>query len=124
MPVNKNPIVYVDTDAQKDARSRLSKGARKALLLYFGVLATAIEETYDFVGRLVEHGEIAEQEGRKLLHDVIERRKQDARKAEHKASEFVEGAGNRLAPSSKADIVALDKKVAELSRQIDAINNP
>jgi poly(hydroxyalkanoate) granule-associated protein len=45
--------------------------ARKVLLAGMGALALTQEEAEKFVGKLVERGEIAEQDGKKLVRDMM-----------------------------------------------------
>ena len=54
----------------------------KVLLAGIGAVALAQEEVEEFVGRLVERGEIAEADGRKMMKDVLERRKKQVKKVE------------------------------------------
>ncbi|MCC6188241.1 MAG: hypothetical protein IT318_04375, partial [Anaerolineales bacterium] len=48
-------------------RNRLFEMARKVVLAAVGAAALAQDEAVDFVNRLVERGEIAEKDARKLI---------------------------------------------------------
>lgn len=109
--------------AEKIEQGGLPGSARKVRLFTFGVVATAIEEGYDLFSRLMEHREAAEQEGRKRLQELMDKRKAEVRKAEDEVANRVQNAKNLDAFPSKADIAALDEKIAMLSDQIDAILN-
>jgi polyhydroxyalkanoate synthesis regulator phasin len=73
------------------------------------------------VDRLVERGEIAEKDGRKLVREVMDRRKKDAEKAEDEVSKRVEEILDRMNVPTKADIEALGDKIAHLSKKVDEL---
>ncbi len=102
-----------------EERNPLLEAARKVLLAGIGAVALAQEEIEDFVNRLVERGEIAEKDGRKLLREVVDRRKKDAEKAEDEISKRVEEVLDRMNVPTKADIEALGEKIAHLSKKVD-----
>jgi poly(hydroxyalkanoate) granule-associated protein len=99
--------------------------ARKVLLASIGAVALAQEEVEDFVNRLVERGEIAEKDGRKLIKDVMERRKQKAEETEEEVEseldERVETVLHRLNVPTKKDIDALSQKITILTEKLDAL---
>lgn len=108
----KGPIPFVDT-------------ARKVLLASIGAVALAQEEVEDFVNRLVERGELAEKDGRKLINDVMERRKEKAKEARQEAKgevdERIEKMLERMNVPTKSDIDALSQKVSRLSKKVDEL---
>ena len=61
--------------------------ARKVLLASIGAAALAQDEVEDFINRLIERGEIAEKDGRCLMHEVMEKRKGRFSKVEDEAAE-------------------------------------
>ena len=99
----------------------LFEAARKVLLAGIGAVALAQDEIEDFVHRLVERGEIAEKDGRKLLREVVDRRKKDAEKAEDQISKRVEEVLDRMSVPTKADIEALGDKIALLSKKVEEL---
>jgi poly(hydroxyalkanoate) granule-associated protein len=99
--------------------------ARKVLLASIGAVALAQEEIEEFVDRLVERGEIAEKDGRKLINDVLERRR---KKAEEQAEEVgeevderIEEALHRMNVPTKTDIDALSQKITTLTKKVDEL---
>jgi polyhydroxyalkanoate synthesis regulator phasin len=102
-------------------RNPLFGMTRKILLASMGAVALAQEEMESFVEKLVERGELAEQEGRDLLHDVMERRRKEVRRAEVELETQVEEALDRLNVPTKSDIEMLSAKIAALSRKIDEL---
>jgi len=107
----------------KDEKERkpLFDAARKVLLASIGVVALAQDEIEDFVNRLVERGELAEKDGRKLVKEVRERREKRFQKAEDEITKRVEKILDRMNVASKADIEALSDKIAALSKKVDEL---
>jgi len=97
----------------------LVEAVRKVLLAGIGAVALAQEEIEDFVNKLVDRGEIAEKDGRKLVREVMERRKKDAEKAEDEFSKRVEEILERMNVPTKADIDSLGEKITSLSKKDD-----
>ena len=78
--VEKSPTAAKVRDRVKGAAESIEKSpllaaAHRVLLAGIGVVGLAQDEIEDFVARLVERGEIAEADGRKMLKDVLEKRK-------------------------------------------------
>lgn len=106
---------------EHDEMNPLFEMVRKVLLAGIGAVALGKEEIEDFVDRLVERGEIAEKDGRKLVREVMERRKKEARKAEDELNKNVETVLDKMNVPSKADIEALSEKITALSKKIDEL---
>ncbi len=109
----------VETAEGKEQRSPLLSAARRVLLAGVGAIALAQDEIEDFVNKLVERGEIAEQDGKKLIGEVIERRKQVLEKKEGEFARRIEGVLERMKVPTKADLEALSDRIAALSKKID-----
>jgi poly(hydroxyalkanoate) granule-associated protein len=102
-----------------EERNPLLEAARKVLLAGIGAVALAQDEVEDFVNRLIERGEIAEKDGRKLVREVMDRRKKDAEKAEDEVGKRVEEILDRMNVPTKGDIEALGEKIASLAKKVD-----
>jgi len=102
-----------------EERKPLLEAARKVLLASIGAVALAQDEIEDFVNRLVERGEIAEKDGRKLVRELVDRRKKEAEKAEDGITKRVEEILDRMSVPTKADIKALGDKIAALSKKVE-----
>lgn len=100
-------------------------GLRRILMAGIGVAVLAQEEIEDFVTRLVERGEIAESDGRSLVSDVLERRKQTIRERSKQASDnvdqHIEGVLNKLNVPTQSEISDLSKQISELSKKVDEL---
>lgn len=120
MPTKKNPEMIVEpTTNGKEEPNALFEAARKVLLAGIGAVALAQDEVEDFVDRLIERGEIAEKDGRKLVREVMDKRKKEASKAEDEVTKRVENVLDRMSVPSKADIETLSEKITQLSKKID-----
>ena len=88
-----------------------------------GAVALAQEEVEEFVKKLVDRGEIAEKDGRKLVDDILEKRKSRAQKAEDALETRVEGLLDRMNVPTKSDIDELSKKITLLAQKVDELKN-
>jgi poly(hydroxyalkanoate) granule-associated protein len=95
--------------------------ARKVLLASIGAVAIAQEEIEEFVNHLVERGELAERDGRRLVNDVIERRKNQVKEVEDDLEERIEDILVRLHVPTKTDIASLSDKIVALTKKVDTL---
>lgn len=95
--------------------------ARKVLLAGVGAVALAQEEAEAFVKKLIERGEIAEKDGEKLLHEMRERRREVAARAEEELTRRLEKVLTKMNVPTRADIETLSERIAALSRKIDEL---
>ncbi|MCU0489381.1 MAG: phasin family protein [Anaerolineales bacterium] len=119
----KQPEVVVEEIVveSKDDTKPFVETLHKILLASIGAVALAQEEIEDFVNKLVERGELAEKDGRKLVHEVMDRRKKDAEKAEDQLTRRVEDILGRMNVPTKSDIDALGEKVAALTNKVESL---
>lgn len=96
------------------ARSTLYETTRMILLAGIGAISLAQDEVNTFLDRLVERGEMAEADARKLVKEVTERREKLESERRMRAKE-----AHSPATATRADIEALNARVAELTRQIE-----
>ena len=105
----------------KEEHNPLLEAVRKVLLASIGAVALAQEEIEDFVNRLVERGEIAEKDGRKLVREVMDKRKKETEKAEDEITKRIEAVMERMSVPSKADIESLSEKISALAKKVDEL---
>lgn len=102
-----------------------TEAARTVLLASIGAVALAQDEIEEFVNKLVERGELAEKDGRQIVKDLMERRKQKAEEARgHVGDELesrIEDVLHRLNVPTKRDIDGLSQKIATLSQKVDEL---
>ena len=99
----------------------LFEAARKVLLAGIGAIALAQDEIEEFVNRLVERGEIAEQDGKKLIRELKDKRKNEAQQIQDEVTKRVEEILVRMNVPTKADITSLSDKIATLSKKVDEL---
>jgi poly(hydroxyalkanoate) granule-associated protein len=108
-------------EAVEEEHSPLYELSRKVLLAAIGVVALAQDEVEAFVNKLLERGEIAEKDARKLIDEVVSRRKEDAKKAGSEVDKQVEELLGRMSVPSKNDIEALSAKITALTEKVEAL---
>lgn len=93
-----------------------------------------VEDVEVFVNKLVERGEIAEKEGRQLIDELLEKRKNTAEKMAESAKSALNGNENgivghvdelvnRLNLPTKDDFDALTKRISQLGRKVDQLQD-
>lgn len=119
-------VVKTEIAETAEKATPLFETVHRVLLAGVGAVALTTDEIQDFVDRLVERGEIAERDGRKLVKDVISRRngaEKQVEKSVENASNMVEDQIekilNRLNVPTKHDIEELGKKIAHLTKKVD-----
>jgi poly(hydroxyalkanoate) granule-associated protein len=119
-------VVEAPVSETKPAESgSLVDAVHKVLLAGIGAMALAKEDMEDLVGKLVERGEIAEADGRKMMKDVMARRKKQAseqtKKAEDVLDQRVEDVMSRMNIPTKDEIEALSAKITALTKKVDEL---
>jgi polyhydroxyalkanoate synthesis regulator phasin len=105
----------------EEVHGPLYEASRRVLLASIGAIALAQDEIEDFVEKLVERGEIAEKDGKKLVREVIDKRKKDVSKAENELNKRIDEVVERMDVPTKADIDALGDQINKLSNKVDAL---
>jgi len=103
----------------------LLDGLRRILMAGIGVAVLAQEEIEDFVTKLVDRGEITENDGRSLVSDVLERRMEEIQDRSKQAGDDVdrriEGMLHRLNVPTQSEIATLSEQISELSKKVDEL---
>lgn len=115
-----NKVEASDEQLEVEEASIL-ESLRRVLLASIGAVALTIEEIGDLVDKFVERGEIAEQEGKKLVSEIKEKRKKTTGEAEDVASTRMREMMDRMDIPTKSDIDALSAKIATLSKKVDEL---
>ena len=97
------------------------EATRKVVLASIGAVALAQEEVEQFISKLVERGEIAEKDGKKLVHEVMDKRKKETKKAEGEVDKRMEELLARMNVPSRSDIDALSAKITALTKKVDEL---
>ena len=107
----------------KEEANPLFDAARRVVLAAVGAVALASDEVENFVNKLVERGEIAEKDARKLMKEVTEKTEKQMKPAEKEMEKRLEEVRNTLNIPTKHDIDALSNKVAELTAKVESLKN-
>ncbi len=105
----------------EEERSPLYEAARKVLMAGIGAVALAQDEVENFINKLVERGELAEKDARKLLDEVASKRKETTQKAESQMEKRLEDILSRMNVPTKSDIQALSEKIAALTAKVEEL---
>ena len=134
--IEKSPVTVKAKQTVKDTaeavqKSSLMEAVHKILLAGIGAAALAQEEIEDFVNRLVERGEIAEADGKKMMKDVLEKRKQmvkmpakpsvQPKKITSDIEKRIEEVMAKLNIPTKDEIDALSAKITALTKKVDEL---
>ncbi len=95
--------------------------SRRILLAAIGAAALAQDEIEDYVDNLVERGEIADKDGRKLMKEVMEKRRKHMGRFEGMSHKHIQEVLDRMNVPSKKDVEALNAKITELTRKIEEL---
>ncbi len=99
----------------------LTEMARKVMLATIGAVAVAQEEAEAFIKKLIDRGEIAEKDGRKMMEDLKDKRKKKTKAAEDELDSRVSQILERTGVPTKTDIEALSDKITVLTKKIDEL---
>lgn len=118
MKKNGKKVAELEELEEAEERNRFFEVSRRVLLAGIGAVALAQDEIEDFVNRLVERGEIAERDARKLLREVTDKRRKSA---EREMDKRLEEVLDQLNVPSKADIDSLGHKITALTRKVEEL---
>jgi polyhydroxyalkanoate synthesis regulator phasin len=111
-------VEIAEIEEMEEQRNQLFEAARKVALATIGAAALAQDELEDFINRLVERGEIAEKDARKLMREVSEKRRKTVATQLDKR---LEGLLEHMDVPSKADIEELGDKIAALTAKVEQL---
>lgn len=106
-------------EIEEQERNRLFEIVRKVALASIGAVGLAQDELEDFINRLVERGEIAEKDARKLMREVSEKR---GKHTEHQVEKQFEKMLDRMNVPTKSDISELGAKITTLTHKVDELH--
>ncbi len=97
----------------------------RVLLAAVGAVALAQDEIETFVERLVARGEIAEKDGKHLIKEVLQKRKELSQKARTSVAgaldNRIERFFGKLHLASKRDVATLTDRIEELNEKLDSM---
>jgi poly(hydroxyalkanoate) granule-associated protein len=116
---------YQTVEEENDSSNALLGSLRRVLMASIGAVVLAQEEIEEFLGKLVDRGEIADADARRLLNDVVDSRvrvvQDSTKRAEGELDKRVETVLSRLSIPSKSEIDTLSARIAELNNKVDEL---
>lgn len=110
-----------DKIAPEESKVTLSGLWRKMFLISVGAVAVAQDEVEKLVGTLVEQGELAEKEGKRLADKMLSQPKKGIRRVQDKGEDAMEQAIAKLNIPTRKDLKSLEDRLAELTAKIDEL---
>jgi len=109
-----------------NGKNPVAAGVESALRASIGLLSIGKEEAEAIINRMVERGELAEKDGRRILKDLYERPKKGVKqinqRVESALDETLLGVLNMLNVPTRSDLQALTEKINELAEKVDALS--
>ena len=112
------PVVPASAEAESRA---LTGMVHKVLLAGIGAVALTRDEVEQFVEKLVDRGQIAEADGKKVVKDVMAKRKKATGRAESHLDKRIEEVLGRMNIPTKDEIEALSAKITTLTKKVDEL---
>jgi poly(hydroxyalkanoate) granule-associated protein len=94
---------------------------RKLALASIGAVVMAQDELEVFINKMVDRGEIAEKDARKLIDELMNRKKEGTKKAEVEFDKRLDEALHRLNIPTRDDIELLTSKITSLAKKVDEL---
>lgn len=117
----KSKIAPPESTSNAPGRLPFFKATRRVMLAAIGALALAQDEVEAYVTRLVERGELAEQDGRKIIAELLERRKIRRAQIWQESSKRIAKILENLDIPTRNDLQSLDAKITTLSQKVDSL---
>ncbi len=115
------PKVEEAAESTEKNQSQMAEMVRKVMLATIGAAVLAQEEIEALINRLIERGEIAEKDGKKLMHEMMDKRKNKTMKVEDEINKNISDVLERMNIPTRTDIDALSQKINGLSKKIDEL---
>jgi len=120
-PKAETPVVE---ETKEKRQSQMFDLLRHVLLASIGAVVIVEEEIEALVNKMIERGEIAEKDGKKLVKEVMDKRKGRAQKLDEQIKKDVEAVLERISIPTKADVAELSEKINVLTVKVDELKKP
>jgi len=118
------PKEEVVEEPKDKSQHQMTELLRRMFLATIGAAVIAQEEIETLVNKLVERGEIAEKDGKKLINEMMDKRKTKTADVTVEINKNVENVLSRMSIPTKADVEALGQKINALSKKVDELKKP
>ena len=92
---------------------------RQGLWLGLGAISLTYEKAKSFVDELVKRGEMSEEEGSKLINEILDKAKEQEKTITEKVNVEIRKVIDSLGVASKEDVAKLQMRIEELSKKIE-----
>ena len=93
----------------------------KSLLLGLGVLTLTRDKVVQFVGKLIEEGEVKPEEAPSIVDRLVTRGKEEREELRRVVKQELDNARASVPRASRKDIEDLSQKIDELAARIDEL---
>lgn len=100
----------------------ISTLARKFLLLGIGALSLTEERLEQIISGMVKKGEISRQEGRDLVHEMLEKINQEKDNISEKIKKEFDYLMDKVDVPKQSELNELKQKIAELEAKLDQLH--
>jgi poly(hydroxyalkanoate) granule-associated protein len=115
------PKVEAAAEPNEKAQSQMMELLRKVMLATMGAAVIAQEEVEVLINRLIERGEIAEKDGKKLMHEMMDKRKSKSSQVQDEINRNITDVLERMNIPTRTDFDTLSQKINGLSKKIDEL---
>ena len=116
----------VESEHADNGKNPVAAGVESALRASIGLFSLGKEETEAIINRMIERGELAEKDGRRILKDLFGRPKKGVqqinRRMENALDETIVGILNMLNVPTRSDLRTLSEKINELAEKVDELS--
>lgn len=100
----------------KEAGKSVAGMLRRVFLASIGAAVVAEEELVSLINRLVERGEIAENDAKEMIKEILDKRQKEAQETIEKIRHT-----NTVKVATQGDIEVLQQKIDALTAKLDAM---
>jgi poly(hydroxyalkanoate) granule-associated protein len=118
------PKEEVVEEPKEKSQHQMMEMLRRLFLASIGAVVIAQEELEALVNKLVERGELAEKDGKKLMGEMMDKRKTKTADVSGEISKNIESVLSRMNIPTKADVDVLGQKINALSKKVDELKKP
>jgi poly(hydroxyalkanoate) granule-associated protein len=118
------PKEEVVEEPKEKSQHQMMEMLRRLFLASIGAAVIAQEELEALVNKLVERGELAEKDGKKLMGEMMDKRKTKTADVSGEINKNIEGVLSRMNIPTKADVDVLGQKINALSKKVDELKKP
>lgn len=115
-----------ETNGTSGSKNPVASGVESALRATMGLFSMSKEEAQTIINRMIERGELAEKDGRRIMNDLFGRPKKTVKQVNQKVESVVDESVTNLLnafniPTSE-DLRILSEKINELTEKVEELS--